>query len=416
MAMGRVRTREPVREQAEFVFQVPEDALPANHVARLLWRVVEKLDVSPFVATAKSVEGHPGRDLVSVRMLVTLWFYAIAEGIGSAREIERRLTTDAAFRWIVGDQSVGRTKLAQFRVSHRAAFEKVLADVLATLMYKGLLSLDLVGQDGTRVRAYASAPSFRRAASLEMCREQAKLHVKAVLAEGDDPEVSEQVKRRREAAARDYEKRVEEAITTVKQLTEEGFERRNPKTREARASTTDPDARVMKMGDGGFRPAYNIQLATAGSPMGGPRTIVGVLVTNRGVDSGSIGPMLDDIEARTGHLPVTLLADAGHADHASIRAAAERGVTALIPVPEREKGSKAKAHPDVEAWHRRMETEEAKELMRARASLAELPNAQLKSRLGLAQILLRGLPKVTCFALLTVLTANILAHLAALAA
>jgi transposase len=417
MAMGRVRTREPIREQAEMLFNVPDDALPADHPARLLWQVVGRLDLSPFVADAKSVVGHPGRDTLSVRMLLTLWLYAIAEGIGSAREIERRIATDAAFRWIVGDQSVGRTKLAQFRVAHRGALEKVFADVLASLTHKGLLSLSLVAQDGTRIRASASAPSFRRLASLEKCLEQAKLHVKAVLAEGDDPEVSERVRRAREAAARDLEERVNDAIETVKQLAEERLEggNRNKRLNEPRASTTDPDARVMKMGDGGFRPAYNVQLATAGSPMGGALTIVGVRVTNEGVDAGALSPMLDDIARRTGALPSVLLADAGHADHASIRAAAERGVVALIPVPDREHGSKAKVEPEIVAWRERMQTDEAKQAMRARASLCELPNAHLKTRLGLGHLLVRGLSKVTCVVLLTALAANILAHVTALA-
>jgi len=123
-------------------------------------------------------------------------------------------------------------------------------------------------------------------------REQAALHIKAVFAGADDPEASEREKRAREAAALDIQRRVEAAIQTVNELQTESKE--NP-----RASTTDADARAIKMGDGGFRPAYNIQLATAGDPMGGPRTIVGVRVTNVGSDMGSIAPMLDDIEPRT---------------------------------------------------------------------------------------------------------------------
>jgi transposase len=416
MPMAGVRTREPVREQAEMLFKVPDDALPGDHSARLLWQVVGHLDLSPFVANAKSLVGDRGRDTLSVRMLLTLWLYAIAEGIGSARELERRLATDVAFRWIIGDQSVGRTKLAQFRVAHREALERVFAEVLASLTHKGLLSLNVVAQDGTRIRASASAPSFRRLASLAACLEQAKLHVKAVLAEGDDPEMGERVRRAREAAARDYEERVNEAIATAKQLAQERRRgpNRNKRSREPRASTTDPEARVMKMGDGGFRPAYNVQLATAGSPMGGASTIVGLRVTNDGFDMGALSPMLDDIERRTGRLPSVLLADAGHADHASIRAAAERGVTALIPVPERERGSQVSVDPAIVAWRERMQTDEAKQAFRARASLCELPNAHFKTRLGLGHLLVRGLSKVTCVVLLTALAANILANAQAL--
>jgi hypothetical protein len=277
------------------------------------------------------------------------------------------------------------------------------------------VSLDLVAQDGTRVRASASAPSFRSGGALEECREQAALHVKAVLAEQDDPEATEAEKRARLAAACDYQRRVDEAIATVKELRENA----NPKkTSEPRASTTDADARVMKMADGGFRPAYNVQMATAGSPLGGPRTIVAVQVTNVGSDMGSVSPMLAQIEERTGHLPGTLLADANHANHGCIRRCEELGVEAIIAVPSRSKtpGRKGDHDEAVEAWRTRMTTDEAKQSYRARASLCELPNAHLKCQQGLGQVLVRGLEKVTCVALLAALAANLVQHAVALLA
>ena len=401
----RVRTREPERNQVAIRFEAPEDVLPADHRARVLWHLLGQLDLSPLLAEAKSVEGRQGRDVLSVRMLLTLWLYAISEGIGSGREIERRLKTDPAFQWIVGDQSVGRTKLNEFRVSHRVALDKIFTDVLAVLLHKQLLSLDLVAQDGTRVRASASAPSFRRAESLEACREQAQLHLRAVLAEDDD-EADLRARKAREAKAREHAERVEAAIAAVKQLDNV---RRDSKPR---ASTTDPEARVMKMPDGGFRPAFNVQLATAGSPEGGPRTIVGARVTNVGSDMGSVKPMLDDIAQRTGRLPETLLADANHASFEDIKDAAARGVEALVSVPKRSKNAKAQAEraPEIEAWLKRMETDESKEKFRARASLCELTNAHAKSRFALSTLLVRGIEKVTCVVLLTALVSNLLAH------
>ena len=183
-------------------FELLADVLPEDHRARRLWRVVETLDLSEFVRGRKAVKGHAGRDVTSVRMLLTLWLYAISSGIGSAREIERRVGSDEAFRWIAGGESVGRTVLSELRTHRLEAIDQLFSTVLGTLLYKGLLSLDLCAQDGTRVRASASAPSFRQEKSLEACREQARLHVKAVLAEADDPEASDAEKRGREAAAR----------------------------------------------------------------------------------------------------------------------------------------------------------------------------------------------------------------------
>ena len=401
----RVRTREPERNQVAIRFEAPEDVLPADHRARVLWHLLGQLDLSPLLVEAKAIEGRQGRDVLSVRMMLTLWLYAISEGIGSGREIERRLKTDPAFQWIVGDQSVGRTKLNEFRVSHRVALDKIFTDVLAVLLHKRLLSLDLVAQDGTRVRASASAPSFRRAESLQACREQAQLHLRAVLAEDDD-EADLRARKVREAKAREHAARVEAAIAAVKELDN------GRRGSEPRASTTDPEARVMKMPDGGFRPAFNVQLATAGSPEGGPRTIVGARVTNVGSDMGSVKPMLDDIAQRTGRLPETLLADANHASFEDIKDAAARGVEALVSVPKRSKNAKAQAEraPEIEAWLKRMETDEAKEKFRARASLCELTNAHAKSRFALSTLLVRGIEKVTCVVLLTALVSNLLAH------
>jgi transposase len=405
------RIAEPQRKQAVMVFEVPEDALPPTHPARLLWDVVGTLDLSRFLVGVKAVEGTVGRKTLSPRMKLVLWLYAVKEGIGSAREIARRVQTDAAFRWIVGDLKIGHHCLSKFRIEHGAALDALMTDILASLMHKGVLSLDLVAQDGMRVRADATAPSFRRLPSLLECREQAALHLKAVLAQGDNPELTKAQVARREAAARDFQRRVEEAISTVEQLQKT----RKPTDKPTRASTTDAEARVMKMPDGGFRPAYNVQMATAGSEMGGPRTIVGVRVTNVGSDMGSVAPMLDDIERRTGALPNTLLADANHASGADVRAATERGVQFLAAVPERSKtpGPYASDDPSVVAWRERMATDEVQRVYKARASLCELTNAHGRAR-GLNHLLVRGLGKVTCVVLMTAIASNLLQHAAVL--
>jgi len=341
-------------------------------------------------------------------MKLTLWLYAISTGVGSAREIARLVRSDDAYRWIVGDLEVGHHALSVFRVEHGVALDELMTDIVASLLYKGVLSLDVVAQDGIRIRAAATAPSFRRYESLLECREQAALHLEAVLAQADDPEFTCAQHAAREAAARDFQRRVEEAISTVTELQKT----RKPSAKPARASTTDAEARVMKMADGGFRPAYNVRMATAGSPFGGPRTIVGVQVTNLGSDMGSITPMLDEIERRTGQLPETLLADANHAAHGCVRAATDAGVEVLIAVPERTRHGRDQADDDpaIVAWRERMETDEAKKLYRARASICELMNAHLRAHHGVDHFLVRGLARVTCVALLAAITSNVLQH------
>lgn len=405
---GKPRIEEPQRMQGEMRFEVPDDAVSEVHEARTLWNLLGTLDLTAFGAKSASVEGKAGRSLKSPRMLLTLWLYAIARGVGSAREIARLTKSDLVYRWIVGDVDVSHHKLSQFRVGHGEALNMLMTNVLASLMEKGLLSLDLVAQDGTRTRAAATAPSFRTYGSLLQCREQAALHLKAVLAAADDPEYTKAQHARRAAAARDFQERVEAAIATVAELQT----RRKPSEGPARASTTDAEARNMKMGDGGFRPAYNVQYAVAGSELGGPRTVVGVQVTNVGSDMGSLTPMSEQIEQRTGELPKTVLADGGFSKHEDIAKLRGKGVDVLVPPPENAKPieqlRQEGADPEVIAWRERMETAEAQRAYRARAGLCELTNAHQKDHHGIAQFLVKGLEKVTCVVLLSALTSNLL--------
>jgi transposase len=411
---GKPRIEEPLRAQGEMRFEYPEDALELSHSARVIWNLLGLMDLSAFSKGCESVEGAAGRSLKSPRMLLALWLYALSQAVGSAREIARLVRSDLAYRWIAGNVEVSHQKLSQFRVGHGEALSELMTNVLATLMNKGLLSLSVVAQDGTRTRAAASAPSFRSYGSLLQCREQAKLHVKAVLATADDPEHTRAQHAARENAARDYQERVEAAIATVTELQSH----RSPSDSSARASTTDAEARVMKMGDGGFRPAYNVQYAVAGSVMGGPRTIVGVNVTNLGSDMGSMAPMVEQIEERTGQRPAALLADGGHAKNDDVAATRRMGVDVIVPPAETaktiEKLKAEGADSEVIAWRERMETDEAKKLYRARAGLVELANAHQKTHHGITQVLVRGAAKVTCVILLNAIGSNLLQHASSL--
>jgi transposase len=403
----KARLKEPVREQVVIRYELPEATLPTTHPARVLWRVLETFDLSEFERGVRSVDGKAGRPTHSPRMLLCLWLYAISRGVGSARELARRVLEDRSFEWIAGGVTVSHDVLRDFRIQHGEALEHLMSSVLGALLQQDLVTLERVAVDGTRVRASASAPSFRRAESLQACREQARLHVKAVLATAHE---TTRARSAAEAAARSFESRVEGAIAAVAELRELGRE-------EPRASTTDPDARIMKMPDGGFRPAYNVQFAVAGSELGGPRTIVGVRVSQKGNDYDGLDAVADDVHKRTGKYPSAVLADGGFASHAGIEALTERGIRPLVVVPEHEKKPKRrKPSAEVAAWRLDMESSDAKQALRSRASLVELTNAQTKGRLGLGHLLLRGVGKVTCVVLLTAIASNLLQHAARLLA
>jgi transposase len=403
---------EPNRAQGEIIFEIPDTMIPTTHAARVLWNVLGTLNLSAFSKDCGCVDGAAGRSLLSPRMMLTLWLYAVCRGVGSAREIARLIKTDVAYRWIVGNLEVGHHKLSEFRVGHGEALNVLMTNVLASLMEKGLLSVELASQDGTRTRAHASAPSFRTYGSLLQCREQAALHLKAVLASADDPQHSRTEQTRREAAARDFQQRIEAAVETVIELQAA----KKPSDKLARASTTDAEARVMKMGDGGFRPAFNVQYTVAGSKMGGARTVVAVQVSNIGSDMGSLAPMADQIKARTGKYPETVLADGGHAKLEDIIAMRTKGIDILVPPADNARSidelKSLGVDPQIIAWRERMETAQAKELYRARAGLCELQNAHQKSLHGIKQFLVKGVDKATCVILMSAIASNIMQHAA----
>lgn len=405
------KVREPQRSQSSFRVEVLDDLIAADHPARLLWDVLGHFDLSPFLAGTQSAQGAAGRSVVSPRMKLTLWLYAIADGVGSARQIAALVRTDPAYRWIVGDLTIGHHALSEFRAAHGDAFDALFTDVLAELMHRGLIDLAVMAQDGTRVRAAASAPSFRSWGSLLECRAQAALHLTAVLAQADDPELTRRQKARRVAAAEDYQRRVEAAIAACRSQREA-----HPEA-VARGSTTDDDARVMKMADGGFRPGYNVQYGVVGDKMGGPRTIVGVRVTNVGSDLGSLVPMVAQVEQRTGALPTAVVADSNHARHEDLAALLACGVAPIVAPPKPRKGAtgaQADRSAPIAAWRELMQRASSKELLRQRGGLSEFANARQKGVQRVTQVLVRGATKVLNVMLLGALSANLLQHAASL--
>ncbi len=387
-----------------------ESLLPAEHRARLIWSVVEKLDLSKFYEPIAARENEPGRPAIDPKILVALWLYATSEGVGSAREVARLCGAHDAYRWICGGVSVNHHTLSDFRVGHGAALDDLMTQVLAVLMHGGLVTLERVAQDGMRVRASAGAASFRREPSLKACLEVARTQVEEAKRQADEPDTQRTARERAaaERAAREREERVTHALA---ELPKARAAKSGTKEKEqARVSTTDPEARVMKMGDGGYRPAYNAQFATDTSS----RVIVGVGVTNSGSDMGQADPMRADIERRTGEPPKELLLDGGFVKKESIEDAATAGTTVYAPVPKpRMQGidphqPKDGDSPAVAGWRQRMGTAEAKEIYKQRAATAETVNADLRRWRGLDRFLVRGKGKVFSVILWSAITYNVM--------
>ena len=398
------------REQVELRPVDLEGVLPPDHRARIVWDFVQGLDLRAFHATIRAVEGHVGHPAIDPAILLALWLYATLEGVGSARALARLCEAHDAYRWLCGGVGVNYHTLADFRVARAAALDEVLTQSVASLRAGGLVDLTRVAQDGLKVRASAGTGSFRRKRRLEQFLTEAAAQVAALRAEVDaDPgATTRRQTAARERAARERQDRVQRALAQLPKL--EALKQRKGKPPEAaRASSTDPEARIMHLPDGGFAPAYNVQLAA--TP--GSQIIVGVRVTNAGTDSGQLVPMVDDVTTRSGRLPPQWLVDGGYTDHASLRTVSRRGCQVYAPVPPARSATRGRYDPrvsdsaEVAAWRRRMQTPEAQALYKERGATAECVNALARNR-GFRHLLVRGLTKVRAVALWFAIAHNLL--------
>jgi transposase len=422
---GKPRLRLPQRDQVEFRWASLDQLLDPDHPVRTVWAAVCALDLSAWLGEIKAVEGHVGRDATDPRLLVALWVYATLKGIASARELDRLCGPDGClpYQWLCGGVSVNYHLLSDFRSQSGEKWDDLLTHLVASLVAAGLVSLDRVAQDGMKVRADAGKSSFHQKGSLEEALEAARQQVQALkrLAEQEDSRTDGEKPRRtpaqrgaQERAARERQRRIEDAMRQCEELQrqrEATAKQSGRKVGPARASTTDPEARNMKMGDGGTRPAYNVQFATDTAS----GVVVGVAVTNAVTDGGELPPMLDQLKDRYEHVPDSALVDGGFATKETIDQADERGCTVYAPVKNEKKQLEQGQDPyapkrgdsaPVANWRCRMGTEEAKQLYRLRGQTAEWVNAQCRNR-GLWQMPVRGQPRCRIIALLYAIAHNL---------
>jgi len=408
-----VRVMAAQRDQIELRACDLDSLLGADHAARTVWAFVRSLDLAPLLAKIKAVEHGAGRPAIDPAILVALWLWATIDGVGSAREIDRLCERDDAYRWICGGVGVNYHTLAQFRTRHVQWLDAQLTRSIASLLERKLVTLAVVAQDGMRVRASAKAASFRRRGRLEKFLHEARSQVDALKAELDE-DAGAGTRRKQAARARAVqgrEERIARALATMHEIEAREPAKKNqrneikepddtapphdgkpPKAEaEPRVSTTDPEARVMKMADGGFRPAFNAQLAVDTAT----QLIAGVDLVNAGSDMGQMVPMHQQIEQRYGHTPEHWLADGGYSKSQAIDEVAHRGTQPVMPPPRsRNPGidpfaPKSTDSPNVARSRAHMASDQAKELYKQRAATIECTNAQLRRR-GLYRFLVRG--------------------------
>jgi transposase len=412
---GQPRLREPVRDQIELRAVDIDSLIGADHPARVIWGYVGRLDLRELENAIKSREGTPGHPTITPRLLLALWLYATSEGVGSARALARLCEQHDAYRWLCGGVSVNHHTLSDFRVGHGELLDRLLTQNVAALCLAGVVDVRTLTQDGVRVRASAGAGSFRRRGRLEQHLATARGVVERLKHEVDaDPDASNRrIRAAQERAARERAERVEAALKTLDEVeaqrerrkTTSGKKGEQPK--EPRASTSDPQARVMKMADGGFRPAWNVQVVSAA----GEQIVVEVKPYATGSDRGLLRPLVEAVGERLGGLPRRHLADGGFTSADDIEWAHAEGVEVYCPptrskhgtdpfLPRRDDG------PGVLAWRGRMASQAGKARYRQR-SICECIHARWRNW-NLNRLNVRGLVKVTAVMLLHALANNIL--------
>lgn len=406
---GRARTIEANRAQMRLVPLDLEAMLAEDHPARAVWAFVECLDLGEFYARIKSREGSAGRPATDPRIFLALWIEATLDGVGSAREIERLCAYHVAYQWICGGVPVNHHSLSDFRNLSTDLLNGLLTQSAASLLSQGLVEMRRVAQDGMKVRASAGASSFRTRKRLKELKKIAREQVESLAKEiEDDPGAgSQREQSARKRAAQDRKERVERALNEMKEVESRKRSNNGKKKTEARTSTTDPEARVMKMADGGFRPAYNVHLTTETKD----KVIVGVEVNNAGTDVQMMVPLAEQVEQRHRVRPEEWLADGGCTSLGNIEAMSERGCKVFAPMRKRQRADRKPADlrptdsKAVQEWRERMETEQAKAIYKQRGATSELVNAQLRNN-GLLRFLVRGTKKVLAVVLLHALTHN----------
>jgi transposase len=395
-AVGRARLREPVRDEVSLRAYDLDSLIDQDHPARVIWAYAAQVDMSGFEALVRSREGTAGMPQTSPHLLLALWLYATTDGVGSARALARACESVSAYRWLCGDVGVNHRILSEFRNDQGARIEQLLCDHVASLSAAGLIDLDEVAQDGVRIRASAGASSFRRRKTLRGELVKAKVLLRRLARQNDDDDPSSGRKRR---AARDRAERVTQALANLAEV--EKLRAKREKTnanqtgrqKQPRASTTDPEARVMKMADGGFRPAYNVQFASLPKP----GIILQVTCETIGSDRGLAEPMAQRLERSYGKRPRRHLIDGGYQSADDIAAAEAAGTDFYCPPGKTKSGRdpyepRGADKPAVARWRAKMATDEAKAIYQHR-SICELVHAKLRNR-GIDRLHMRGRAKV----------------------
>jgi transposase len=434
-----------------------QDFVAADHLARFVLSLVrDEIDLTAIISRYDSDRGQPPFDPV---MMTALLLYSYCCGIYASRRIAAACRERVDFMSIVGFDAPDFRTVSEFRRWHLKALGALFTQILHLCETAGLVKLGHVALDGTKIKANASkhkAMSYERMEkrATELEAEVARWLAVAEATDAADDQLygtdksDEEMpawvadkKRRAERirkAKAELEVEAKAAAEAKRKAAAEAQAQREAEGRKkpgrpaapsagtpepkAQKNFTDPESRIMKSKDG-FVQAYNAQIAVDGQA----QVIVAQDVTQSGVDSGQLVPMIDATKTNLGRYPVQASADAGYCSEANLEALENRdidgyvatgrardavtgngeGETAAAPgAPEPastkpETKPEPEAEPEAEPKPTRVEAMRAKlkagghaSPYRLRKQLPEPVFGQIKQARGFRQFLLRGFEKV----------------------
>jgi len=329
--LRRPRFKRVERGQSVFRAVVIEELIEPEHPARAVWEFTGELDLSGYCEPVKAIQGVAGREPWDVRLLMSLWIYAYSRAIGSAREIARRCEYDPAFQWLTGLEKINYHTLADFRVAHGEALGELFAQVLGVLSADGLVTLERVMHDGTKIQACAGGDSFRREGTLQAHLKAAREQVAAM----GDPRQEATARQRgaRDRVRRERTQRLAHALGELESIraAKAGAEAKS----EARASETDPEARMMKLGNGGYAPGYNVQITTDAAH----GIVVGAGVSQSASDYGELAGAMERVKENLGRKPAQAVVDGGFTSRENIVRMEQAGVDLIGSLGEHNRQS-----------------------------------------------------------------------------
>ena len=324
----RVRLK-PINRRQMMLRPVEVEKLVAeDHEVRAIWEFVGRMDLNGYYEEIEVVEGEAGRSATDPQLLISLWIYGYSKGVSAAREISRLCEYDPAYQWLGGLEVINYHTLSDFRVKHKEALDGLLIEVLGLLSAEGLISLERVMHDGSKVKACASGDTFRREGRIRAHLELAREQVEQMGDPGTAEEVSPRVAKARQRAVREKQERLELALKEMEKI--RATKSSKAEKAEVRVSMTDPEARVMKQSDGGYAPSYNVQISTDAKE----KVIVGVEVSQCGSDYGELVPAEEKVEETMDRAPEQMVTDGGFVSRENILALKDKGIDFIGPMGE----------------------------------------------------------------------------------